>query len=339
MENLSVHAINQLRQNARCVVRGLGLLNDAYFEIGVTLAERHLLLELYQTTPTMGEIADRLLLDKSTVSRLIDKAEKKGYVQCVPDRKDKRKRFLVITSKGTETVNTFEPIAFNQTKEALTALNSQEIETVYKGMALYARGLKSSRLKQNDTPLAYQQIESSQQVVQQLTKLEVTVTPFTQNDEDGLYAIFQEVVDSGSQFPYECSSRQEFHRQFLQLPERVYVCHNATGEVIGGFYIRPNFPGRASHIANAAYMMRANARGRGIGSLAIKASLHLACSFGYQTMQFNLVLSKNVLAVKLYERLGFTITGTIPNAVRSGDNSYQDGYIMHRSLHDLRDLL
>src|SRR4029077_14506112 len=112
MRNLSSEAITQLRQNARSVVRELGLLNDAFFEIGITLAERHLLIELSVcSSPTMGEIADRLLLDKSTVSRLIDKAVKKGYVKCITHEKDKRKRFLQLTEKGKQTLNAFEPIA------------------------------------------------------------------------------------------------------------------------------------------------------------------------------------------------------------------------------------
>jgi DNA-binding MarR family transcriptional regulator len=69
MADLSTTAINELRRNARSMVRELGLLNDAYFEIGVTLAERHLLIELTGSqAPTMGEIAERLLLDKSTSS-------------------------------------------------------------------------------------------------------------------------------------------------------------------------------------------------------------------------------------------------------------------------------
>src|ERR1700722_16682685 len=97
MKGLSREAVNELRHNARSVVRELGLLNDAYFEIGVTLAERHLLIELTtHSLPTMGETAERLPLKKSTRSRLISKAVKKGYVKCVTDAKDKRKRFLQI---------------------------------------------------------------------------------------------------------------------------------------------------------------------------------------------------------------------------------------------------
>lgn len=145
---LSDEAVNRLRSNARSVVRELGLLNDAYFDIGVTLAERHFLIELSSCVyPTVGEIAERLLLDKSTASRLISKAVKKGYVRLSSDKSDKRKRFLELTEKGREVLNAFEPIAFHQTKEALLSLTDEEIDMVYRGIALYAKGLHQSRLR------------------------------------------------------------------------------------------------------------------------------------------------------------------------------------------------
>ena len=148
MMSLEKETVNELRHNARSVVRELGLLNDAYFDIGVTLAERHLLIELsIHVSPTMGEIAEHLLLDKSTVSRLISKAVKKGYVKCVTNSKDKRKRFLQITEKGRQTLNAFEPIAFNQTRNALLTLTHLEIETVHRGVELYAKGLKNARIQ------------------------------------------------------------------------------------------------------------------------------------------------------------------------------------------------
>lgn len=148
MHSLTKEEINLLRHNARSVVRELGLLNDAYFDIGVTLAERHLLIELSSSLyPTIGEIAERLLLDKSTASRLIAKAVKKGYVNYSSDKNDKRKRYLHLTEQGSKTLRAFESIAFNQTKGALLTLSEEEIEVVYRGVALYAKGLKNSRLR------------------------------------------------------------------------------------------------------------------------------------------------------------------------------------------------
>jgi L-amino acid N-acyltransferase YncA len=174
--------------------------------------------------------------------------------------------------------------------------------------------------------------ESLPQIHEQLAQLGYSLKPFSQEDEGGLYEIFQEVVDSGTQFPYECSSLQEFHRQFFAPLSHVYVCHSSNNEVVGGFYIRSNFSGRSSHIANAAYMIRWTHRGQGVGTLLAAASLEIAKNLGFQAMQFNMVLTQNIIALKLYEKLGFNIVGTLSKAVRNPDGSYQDGCIMYRKL-------
>lgn len=335
MANLSNEAINELRHQARNVVRELGLLNDAYFEIGVTLAERHLLIELSGvSSPTMGDIAERLLLDKSTVSRLIAKAVKKGYIECIKDDKDQRKRLLRMTEVGRQTLQAFEPIAFNQTKQALLTLTDVEVEQVYKGVALYAKGLRNSRtkLKVEEEKKWSCDNESLAQILNDLNKLGYKLRLFDPQDEDGLYQIYNEVVESGSQFPYECSSIQEFHRHFFNEHTQVYVCQTEKGEIVGGFYLKANYSGRSSHIANAAYMIASKYRGKGIGTLLIRASLCFAKNLGFKAMQFNMVLSQNALAVKLYQKLGFHIAGTIPEAVRNPDETFQDGYVMFRKL-------
>jgi len=165
-----------------------------------------------------------------------------------------------------------------------------------------------------------------------LNDLGYTLDPFRQEDENGLYEIFKEVVDSGCQFPYEKNTIEEFQRQFLNPQSKVYVCYSPSHEVVGGFFIRSNFPGRSNHIANAAYMVKASHRGQGIGTHLIQASLHLAKDLGFQAMQFNMVLSQNTIATNIYQKLGFNIIGTIPEAIRNPDGSYQAGYIMHRNL-------
>lgn len=337
MEKFSNERIDLLRHNARSVVRELGLLNDAYFEIGVTLAERHLLIELSSCScPTMGEIADRLLLDKSTASRLIAKAMKKGYIKSTLDAKDKRRRFLHLTEIGRKTLGAFEQIAFNQTRQALLTLLPEEMELAYQGIALYAKGLKTSRLQNQTPPHSGKTIvsENLEDISINLSKKGLSLTSFKQEDENSLYSIFRNVVDSGAGFPYESNSIQEFYRQFFAPSSKVYVCRSLNEEVVGGFYIKPNFSGRCDHIANAAYMIKDSYRGQGIGALLVNASLKIAKNLGFQSMQFNMVLSQNVVAIKLYGKLGFKIIGIIPQAIRNSDGSYQDGYILFRELNN-----
>ena len=229
MKSLSRESVNELRHNARSVVRELGLLNDAYFEIGVTLAERHLLIELtIYPSPTMGEIAERLLLDKSTISRLISKAVKKGYVECITDEKDKRKRFLQITEKGKQTLNAFEPIAFNQTKEALLTLTHDEIETVHKGIALYAKGLKCSRtqnktdtdhlISQRDFNLEAEnskKIENLPEISNRLSQMGYTLDLFNQKDEEASMRYFKKLLIQVLNFLMNPARSRNFTDNFL----------------------------------------------------------------------------------------------------------------------------
>lgn len=159
--SITPQEVDALRHAARMVVRELGLLNDAYFDIGVTLAERHLLIELEASLyPDVGEIAERLLLDKSSASRLIAKAVKKGFVKYTQDESDKRRRCLQITPEGRKTLQAFEPLAQKQVQEALLTLKNEEVQIVQKGISLFANGLSRARLRKTFTlhPLAQQDI-------------------------------------------------------------------------------------------------------------------------------------------------------------------------------------
>lgn len=148
MHNISGEEVTVLRQATRMVVRELGLLSEAYFDIGVTLAERHLLIELESCLyPNVGDIAERLLLDKSSASRLIAKAVKKGFVIYSIDENDKRKRYLQITDQGRQTLAAFEPIAQKQVVDALQNLSEEETKIVHQGMILFAKGLGMARLR------------------------------------------------------------------------------------------------------------------------------------------------------------------------------------------------
>ena len=101
------------------------------------------------------------------------------------------------------------------------------------------------------------------------------------------------------------------------------------GYLIGAYYIKPNFVGRAAHIANAGYFVLAPYRGTGVGRTMVEHSLVEARRLGFDAMQFNLVFESNP-ARAMYWRLGFTEVGRIPRAVEG-----EDALIYWRSLEDI----
>ena len=102
--------------------------------------------------------------------------------------------------------------------------------------------------------------------------------------------------------------------------------------IVGTYILKPNQLGLGSHVANASYMVASGARGQGIGRLMCEHSLEEARQAGFLAMQFNIVVSTNEAAVRLWKRCGFNVVGTLPQAFRHRELGLVDAYIMHRFL-------
>ena len=100
----------------------------------------------------------------------------------------------------------------------------------------------------------------------------------------------------------------------------------------GAFYLKANWPGRAKQVANAGFIVAPDWRNQGLGWLLGATMLAYARQLGFRSVIFNLVFSENVMARRLWHKLGFQVLGVIPGAVRKDDGAYQDTLIMFRSL-------
>ena len=103
-------------------------------------------------------------------------------------------------------------------------------------------------------------------------------------------------------------------------------------EILGAFYLKPNFPGRCSHICNAGFIVQPELRGQGIGRFMAEAMLLIAANLGYEAVMFNLVFETNIPSITLWQSLGFEIIGRIPRAAKLGDQQVVDALIMYRAL-------
>ena len=78
----------------------MGILSQVAAEHDLSLTQLRVLAILRDHEPTMSELADHLGLDRSSVSGLIDRAEKRGLVRRIASETDKRSSRATLTTLG-----------------------------------------------------------------------------------------------------------------------------------------------------------------------------------------------------------------------------------------------
>ena len=159
-------------------------------------------------------------------------------------------------------------------------------------------------------------------------------------DAGAIWEIFQAVIQSGDTYVYPPDTPREALADLWLAPTmKSYVAEEDSqtedeGRILGTYILKPNYPGRGAHIANASYMVHPAAQGLGVGTTMANHSLIEARRLGFKAMQFNLVVSTNSVAIHLWQKSGFDIIGAIPKAFKHQQLGYVDAYIMYRSLED-----
>lgn len=161
----------------------------------------------------------------------------------------------------------------------------------------------------------------------------ITIRAFEANDWQHVWRIIEPVFRAGETYAFAPDlSESEAHRVWIEAPAMSYVACDETGDLLGTYYIKPNQPGLGAHVCNCGYITSASARGRGVASLMCEHSQEEARRLGFRAMQFNLVVSTNEGAVRLWQKLGFAIVGTLPGAFRHPRDGYVDAYVMYKHL-------
>jgi len=153
-------------------------------------------------------------------------------------------------------------------------------------------------------------------------------------DWPDVWAVLEPVFRAGETYavPRDISS-EEARLMWTSAPKRVFVAVDATdARVLGTYFLRPNAEGPGAHMCNCGYVVASHARGKGVASLMCEHSQAEAISGGFRAMQFNLVVTTNVAAVRLWQALGFTIVGTIPGAFKHPSLGFVDAHVMHKLL-------
>ncbi len=154
----------------------------------------------------------------------------------------------------------------------------------------------------------------------------------TDSDHDAIWTILRGVVAAGDTYPLNSNiSREDALAYWFQGEARVFVTE-LDGKIVGSYTLHPNHAGGGGHVANAAFIVAGDARGKGIGRAMGEHCLNEARRLGFHSMQVNFVVSSNESAVKLWQDLGMKIVGTLPAAFRHPNRGYVDVYVMFQEL-------
>ena len=155
---------------------------------------------------------------------------------------------------------------------------------------------------------------------------------YSDSDLVAMQRIWNEVVSAGDAFPGEQPlSLQECRSYFAA--QTLTTLAVLDGRVVGLYILHPNNMGRAAHIANASYAVDSTVRGQRVGEGLVRHCLSQLAVYGFTGLQFNAVVATNIVAIKLYEKLGFVRVGTIPGGFRLPGDVYCDIHIyFHQAL-------
>jgi C_GCAxxG_C_C family probable redox protein len=160
-----------------------------------------------------------------------------------------------------------------------------------------------------------------------------TIRPYRESDWASLWPFLHATVAAGETYAFPPqSSEAEMHRAWVETPRATSVACASDGRVLGTYYLKPNHPGPGSHVCNCGFVVAQEAQGQGIATAMCEHAQAEAVSMGFRAMQFNLVACTNTRAIRLWQRLGFTVVGTLPGAFQHQRLGFVDALVMYKVL-------
>ena len=161
----------------------------------------------------------------------------------------------------------------------------------------------------------------------------IKIRAFQPTDWPTLWPILQTTFAAGDTYTFSPQSTEaEIHKAWIELPAATFVATNETGDILGTYFIKPNQPGLGAHVCNCGYVVAESVQGQGIAAQMCEHSQKLAVEMGFRAMQFNFVVSTNTGAVKLWQKLGFEIVGTLPGVFQHQKLGFVDAFVMFKRL-------
>jgi len=298
-----IDTVHSLRKAARQLVRELHLLDGRVECCGLPLSQCHLIIELDRMgEATASDLGERLVLEKSTMSRLVNTLVKKDLVCAACCEDDRRARILCLTEAGKEQARRLDQHASSQVESALEHLSPNNEQRALEGMERYAKSLRYARLS-----------------------AEFEIRPIQKKDNEAVAAIIRDVMtEFGAVGEGYSINDPEVNAMFEHYPapgSAFFVIESSQG-ILGCGGVGPLNEAEDDVCELRKMYFLPELRGTGMGSKLLRRILDSARQAGFQRCYLETISAMDQ-ARKLYTDFGFTpLEGPLGNTGHSGCNQH-----------------
>lgn len=297
-------SVQAIRSASRQLVRELHLLDGRVLCCNLPLSQCHLVIELdILGEATASDLGDRLVLEKSTMSRLVGTLVDKGLVRASRSQGDRRARNLSLTCEGKAQARKLSQHAHGQVASAMEFLSPQDEKMVLDGLARYATALRYAR-KSGEYP----------------------IRPIAQSDNQVVAGIIRAVMTEfgavGDNYSIADAEVDNMFEAYPAPESAFFVVESSKGAVLGCGGMGP-LKGTGADVCELRKMyFQPELRGTGMGSKLLRQILDAAREAGYRRCYLETIRAMEG-ARKLYQRHGFTaLDGPLGNTGHTGCNQH-----------------
>ena len=294
-QKISSNFVPDLREASRHLVRELGFMNRTLAGTRLTPSAVHAIIEVGTAGELAAkELAEKLILDKSTVSRLLASLTANRQVRELRSKTDGRRKILRLSAKGKKTLQAVNRFAERQVATALERLDERTRREILAGIRKYAEALGRSRKSADVITLPEGLV------------VEPGYTPTLIGSIVEMHAsYYSRLVNFGAAFETQVAAGLADFVARLSGPDNAIWSVRADGAVVGSVAIDGEDLGQQkAHLR--WFIVGEPARGTGLGKRLLQAAVAFCDERGFA--ETHLWTFKGLDAARhLYETQGFRL--------------------------------
>lgn len=289
-----------IRSASRGLVRELGFMNRTIAGTELSPSAVHALIEIgISGELSARELSERLILEKSTISRLTQDLINKGEIRQVRSKGDGRSKNLSLSANGIHTLQNINRFGESQVSSALDSMDSSSQAVILAGLQKYAEALRRTREPEKVTR------------AQRQTEIKRGYSPGIVGRVTEMHAVYyNELVGFGEVFESAVAGGMSEFVLRLNNPVNALWSVQVNGKILGSIVIDGEDLGEEKgHLR--WFILEDEVRGSGMGRKLMEKAVEFCDQAGFQ--ETHLWTFKGLDAARaLYERYGFVLVDEKP---------------------------